>query len=66
MIIKTSKRPESVNKYTFTIQPDNDGGFAVQVSSAARDIEPALRYFKTKTAAQAWVAEQETHQAGPK
>jgi hypothetical protein len=63
-MIKTSTHPAGVNKYTFTIQPDHGGGFAVQVSSTARDIEPALRYFKTKTAAQAWVAEQETRQAG--
>jgi hypothetical protein len=53
-----------MNKYTFTIRPDTDGGFVVQVSSRAPDIEPALRYFKTEAAALAWMAEQEVREAG--
>jgi hypothetical protein len=47
------------DKYTFTVQPDCDDGFVVQVSSSDPNREPALWYFKTETAAETWVAERE-------
>jgi hypothetical protein len=54
-----TKRRSDTEKYTFTVQPDGDDGFVVQVNPADLHRETVLWYFKTETAAETWVAEQQ-------
>jgi len=57
--VADGQKPPRIRKYTFTVQPDGDDGFIVQVSSSDPNREPAYWYFKTKTAAETWAAEHE-------